>query len=240
MVNININGGRPSSPTKISMTDFRAITTQDGDLAKSSRFLVMLVPPPAVTSYQGKSSYPVDELTYLCESAEIPGRGFMSADVRYYGPNFKMPYQSTYEDINLTFLCRDKFTERLFFDNWMEVINPSSYYDFAYRDSYVSQIHIFTMSDLNIDENQSGTGLDYGQQRYVITLEKAYPVLINSQPVTWADDNFHRLTVTFTYARWHRSGLDIVADDQQSSTYDLVKGGYQIIRNDGTKVPYIL
>jgi hypothetical protein len=43
---------------------------------------------------------------------------------------------------------------------------------------------------------------------YSFTFDKAYPILVSPQPATWADDNFHRLTVSFTYIRWYRKNLD--------------------------------
>ncbi len=42
-------------------------------------------------------------LALQCESAEFPGRTFQTADVKIYGPTFKVPYQSMYGDTNLTF-----------------------------------------------------------------------------------------------------------------------------------------
>jgi hypothetical protein len=79
------------------------------------------------------------ELPYLCEVAEIPRRGFMNMDVRYYGPNEKLPFLTQYEDMNLTFLCRNKSYERQFFDDWMSIINPTNTFDFNYRESYESR-----------------------------------------------------------------------------------------------------
>lgn len=231
-------GSRAVAPANLSMPDFQALYSKYGEPAKSSRFLVSLLPPPAILNYRGGSTYPVNELSYLCEAAELPGRGFMTADLRYYGPNFKSPYQSVYEDINLTFLVRDKFGEREFFDNWMEVINPSNRYDFAYRNSYLATINIFQMSDVSIDAEGEGS-TKQGQQRYALTLQKAFPILVNPQPVTWADDNFQRVTVTFTYTRWIRTGLD-TPQIEGSSSYELVNDGSQNITTNGTTLPLII
>ena len=43
-------------------------------------------------------------LALQCENAELPGRTLATADVKIYGPTFKVPYQSMYGDMNLTFL----------------------------------------------------------------------------------------------------------------------------------------
>lgn len=181
---------------------------------------------------------PLRDLTYLCEAAEIPGRGFMSSDLRYYGPSFKIPYQSSYEDINMTFLVRDRFEERRFFDNWMEIINPSTNYDFEYRRNYLGEIHIFQMSDIAATVESQTPGDDpvkNSQRRYAIALRKAYPVLVNPQPMTWADDNFHRLTVTFTYTRWNRFGID--DNYSQREEYQLVQDAYNYRTGGNSPIP---
>ena len=64
-------------------------------------------------------------LALQCESAELPGRTTATADVKIYGPTFKVPYQTQYTDTTLTFLCTNDFFERKLFDRWMEAIHPS-------------------------------------------------------------------------------------------------------------------
>ena len=64
-------------------------------------------------------------LALQCETAELPGRTLATADVKVYGPTFKVPYQSQYNDINLGFLCTNEFYERKLFDRWIEAIHRS-------------------------------------------------------------------------------------------------------------------
>lgn len=172
------------------MNQFRAVSNDKGGPAKSNRFLV------EIESRHELTLNPVqNDLSFLCEAAELPGRGFMSTDIRYYGPNFKVPYQSVYEDLNLTFICRSEFLERNFFDNWMNYINPVMDFNFQYRDNYTSTVKIHQFSDFSDDSV------------YTFVFDEAYPILVSPQPATWADDNFHRLTVSFTYKRWYRTGF---------------------------------
>lgn len=182
-----------NAPSFFSMDRFKAISDKYGSLAKSCRFAVRINPQGSqVTSISGGFQ---NDLMYLCEAAEYPGRGFLNVDVRHYGPNFKLPYQSTYEDITLTFLCRNESIERLFFDNWQMVINPIDTFNFSYRDDYRAQIDVFQIDDK-------------GDAQYHFSLLDAYPVLVNPQQLTWADDQFLRLGVTFTYSWWTRPNVD--------------------------------
>lgn len=201
----------PNAPKRFTMQDFRSASDRFGGFAKSARFAVTISPRSEVLKFLGPSL--AKDLTYLCEVAEMPGRGFLSIEgIRYYGPQFKLPFNTEYSDISLTFLCRNKQFERQFFDNWMEYINPTDTYHFRYRDNYASEINIWQFSDI---------GVDYAAAEYCITLHDAWPVLVNPQSATWGDDNFQRLTIAFTYSKWTRKGLDSPSGD-----FNLVQGKF--------------
>lgn len=206
----------PPEANFLDMGTVMSVSNYYGSLARSAKFLVRILPGNTTGSVflNGSSTF-MRDFTYLCESAEFPSRGFVSTDVRYYGPNFKMPYQTSYEDLNLVFLCRNDFREREFFDSWMEVINPSSTYDFTYRDNYVCKIEIYQLNELAAESGRSPA-----PATYKFSFEKAYPININPQPVTWADDNFHRLQITFTFTRWRRDELD----SKYLGSFDLTDG----------------
>jgi hypothetical protein len=193
-----------NAPQELGMVDFRSISDDFGGLAKNCRFAVVI--RPIGTLIRPYNDFARD-LTYLCEIAEFPGRGFLNVDLRYYGPNFKLPFQSQYEDISLTFLCRAESFERQFFDDWMLFINPINTFDFNYRDDYISEIDIYQYSEVAGDEE---VGEDFYNPQYYMTMHNAYPLLVNPQAVTWADDQIQRLTVSFTYTHWSRRNYDPV------------------------------
>lgn len=208
-----------NAPADLSMLDFRAVSHEFGGLAKSNRFVVRMGTPRRGLSYSGVV---VQDLTYLCEIAEMPGRGFMNVDVRYYGPNQKLPYNTQYEDMTLTFLCRNEALERQFFDDWMNWINPVNTFDFNYRDEYSVEIDIYQYTD--VDEDYE----DMPVPKYNVTLRDAYPILVNPQAMTWGDDQFQRLSVTFTYTKWIRKNHDPVPRNTgpEGFSFSLVEGRY--------------
>lgn len=214
--------------------DVMSIMNDYGGLAKSCRFAVRINPPRFITSgsADNKITDPniTNDLLYLCESAEMPGRGFINADVRYYGPNQKLPVLTQYEDTTMTFLCRTESYERQFFDDWMEYINPTNSFNFNYRNDYETTIEIMQFS-----EYAAGRNLQYPEETYRITLFNAYPLLVNPQPMTWADDQLMRLAVTFTYHKWKRVGRDAVP----KSETELVEGSTNIGTNGLTPVNYV-
>lgn len=155
---------------------------------KNCRFLVVITPPRTMlSSVQGLHfGQLMRDLSFLCEAAEVAGRAMQTVDARYNGPSFKLPYQSVFNDMNLTFLCRTEMREKRFFDYWQNKVNPNSTFDFDYLDNYASTINLYTF-----DEG--------GHAAYQQTLMKAWPVSVNPIQTTWADDQIARLTVTFTY-----------------------------------------
>jgi hypothetical protein len=200
-----------NAPRDLMMTNFRAVIDDYGGLMKSARFAVQIRP---VGEYLLGYRDFCQDFIYLCEIAEMPGRGFMNLDVRYYGPSHKLPFQSAYEDLNLTFLCRTESIERQFFDDWMAVINPINSFDFNYRDQYRSEIDVFQFADYSEEDENAPTA------KYFLTMHNAYPILVNPQPLTWGDDQFLRLVVSFTYTHWSRRGYDPAPGYQR----DLVAG----------------
>jgi hypothetical protein len=193
-----------NAPRFLSMQHFRAISDRYGGLSKSCRFLIHIKPGGRLVS--GFAPFTVD-LVYLCEIAELPGRGYKTMDeIHYYGPSFKLPFQTTYEDISLTFLCRTKSFERQFFDDWMFIINPNNTFDFNYRDDYRAEIDVYQFGEAP----GPGSG-GAPEPQYKITLHDAFPTLVNPQPTTWGDDQFQRLVVSFTYMKWSRIGLEPTA-----------------------------
>ena len=219
--------------TNLTMNDVKAVNSRYGGLAKSARFAVR-INPARLHLTRGYGAF-LRDFTYLCEAAELPGRGFMSLDVRYYGPNQKLPFQTQYEDTTMTFLCRSESYERQFFDDWMEMINPSNSFDFSYRSDYETTIEIIQLAEYGTvtGVGPNTTTSKAPKETYRITLFNAYPTLINPQPVTWADDQVQRLAVTFTYHKWRRVGYDA----NVKSNPDVVSGRPNTFRGPDVRVP---
>lgn len=182
--------------------------------AKGCRFAVMITPPRVLLSSRqgfGTASF-LRDLIFLCEAAELAGRGLQTMDARYYGPSFKLPFMSTYNDMNLTFICRNDQKEKRFFDKWVNAINPNNSYNFEYRDNYATNISIFSF-----DESD--------RVNYQQILEKAYPVIVNPINTTWADDQISRLNVTFTYKQY-RTKDDPLPLETYSLRNDFINGAF--------------
>lgn len=186
----------PNAPQLSNINDFRATIARGRDFSKAARFAVQI----------GRISNLFSELIYMCETAEMPGRALVLNDYRYYGPNFKMPHQSEYTEINFSFYVSDIMREKELFDNWLSYINPKNSYNFRFRNEYSTDVNIYQYSEIG-ESYITGRGAEgrlemKSVSTYRATLRQAYPINVQPLALSWAEDNIHRLQVTFAYTDW--------------------------------------
>lgn len=143
-------------------------------------------------------------LALQCETAELPGKSLQTADVKIYGPTFKVPYQTQYSDMNLTFLCTNEFYERKLFERWVEAIMPTDTNNLRFpkgsNTRYLTNIKV-----IQYDE--------FIRQIYAVELIDAFPIAVAPQPLSWIEDGFHRMTVQFAYQKYrviYQGNYDLV------------------------------
>ena len=206
------------------------IRSKDG-LAKPCRYEVILPIPPYINSFIGNSifekilNFPnsifsdvsdainsafgrggqADEysktsnssisrnLALQCEAAELPGKTLTTQDVKIYGPTFKVASGVSYADTSLTFLCTNDFYERKLFDRWMEAIMPTDTNNMRFpkgdKSRYMTNIKIIQYDD-------------FVKQIYAVELLDAFPIGVAPQALSWGDDAFHRLQISFAYQKY--------------------------------------
>ncbi len=132
-------------------------------------------------------------LALQCESTEFPGKSLVTHEVKVYGPTFKVPYQIQYSDASFTFLCTNDFYERKLFERWIEAIMPSDTNNLRFSKG----VNTRYMSNIRIVQYD-----DFIKKIFAIELIDAFPVSISNQPLSWSEDNFHRVTVQFAYQKY--------------------------------------
>jgi hypothetical protein len=144
-------------------------------------------------------------LALQCEAAELPGRTLMTQEAKVYGPTYKVPYQTQYNEMTLTFLCTNEFWERKLFDRWIEAIMPSDTNNMRYAKDedtrYMTPIKVIQYDD-------------FIKQIYAVELVDAFPIGVSAQPLSWAEEGFHRLSVQFAYQKYkpvYTGSYDIAA-----------------------------
>jgi hypothetical protein len=138
------------APTNRFSVDFFSQKFLSVDLARTSNFVVSLTPPGdlSIERYQ--------EVAYLCSAAQMPGRRLTTLESKPhgYGPTIKTPYDSVFDDIELTFYVdADRASSLELFHRWINYIfvNSNRFPDIAsvsrYKNSYIAtSFNIFMIS----------------------------------------------------------------------------------------------
>lgn len=182
-----------------SIADFKS--SFKTDLARPNRFDVQIPIPIGISYYVGSSRL----LNLRCENAELPGRNISTTSLKVYNIEEKFPYQTTYNDINLTFLVGDDLREKKLFDAWLEWINPSLNYNFKYKTDYAVSIRI---NQYNLEN----------QLTYSVDLLDAFPTSVNQMDLDWSSDGVHKLSVKFEYTYWKNYSIEALSQEFAESS----------------------
>jgi hypothetical protein len=174
------------------------LTSFKQDLARPHRYDVMIPIPLALAPFYLSTA---QNINMRCEATELPGRTFGTTERKIgSAPIQKSPYQSIYNDLQMTFIVDGDMSQKKFFDLWMEYINPSSTYNFNYKGNYVSDIAI-----TQYDQQNNVT--------YRAVLLDAYPLVVNQLDLDWTNDSYHKLTVVFAYTSWAEATSQLISQN---------------------------
>jgi hypothetical protein len=167
-----------------------------------------------LSGYELKSfalgAYKINEtFSFRCERAEFPGKTLATnEDVGGGGTTLKLPYDVTYNDIQLSIICTEDKKERMFFDNWIDSIIGPAGYDIATKDSAGKTIFYTQNPGLvrYYEDYAKGVKLSVKQlnaKAEVImnwVMHDIYPIAISAMNASWDEPNsYQRFSVTLNY-----------------------------------------
>lgn len=193
-----------------SINDFKASFAKD--VARANKFDVNIPVPLTLLPYVSAAK----DLKYRCETAQLPSRTFATMEQKTYGPIEKYPYLNTYTDLELTFIVDDDMSQKVFFDAWMNYINPLYNYNMRYKSDYST---VITVNQYDVNNQLS----------YSVNLYDAYPVSMNQMDLSWSEEGYHKLSMTFAYTYWENNsvqalGMQLV-DAGINAVTSLIPGG---------------
>jgi len=197
--------------------------TEHGGPMRPNRYVVMIPTPPIM----GGGSTAMREFAYLCESASLPGRGWVATDYRYYGPKQLMPLLTEFNQFDVSIILRDLMFEKEYFDSWFELMQPGASYDMRYKDDYSVDIKIFTMSALADPQT------NLVQATYSTTLTKAWPSTMAPVNLSYGDTGYGKLDLSFSFKRAYREEID-----PKPFQFEIVQDA--TINNEGTLLPQVV
>ena len=239
--------------SRSSVLDFSAALNKYSDAARANRFSVDIPNVALRLAIRAAAGGPINlnvsgfnRGQYWCESAELPGRTFATFDRKTYGLTTKLPMQTQFSDITLTFICMANQVSgalnaaqvtpetgldvKRFFDNWMQTINPMStgafeqdgQYNFEYKSDYAVPIEITHFDQFSNQPNNNTDNNTESMVSYKVNLVDAFPISMGALTMNWGDDGILRLPVTFAYSRWYISdktgfGLTFISEKESLS-----------------------
>jgi hypothetical protein len=143
----------------------------------------------------------IDEFSFRCEKAEFPGRTIAtSEDTGGGGPSLKLPYDVTYNDIQLSIICSADMKERLFFESWMDsIIGPAGEKVGFSTGGLVSYFEHYARG-ISLEVQQLD---ESGEIIIAYTMNDIYPTALSAMNATWEEVNsYQRFGVTLFYRHY--------------------------------------
>lgn len=144
----------------------------------------------------------IDDFSFRCEKAELPGRSISTSDdTGGGGPALKLPYDVTYNDIQISIICSADMKERIFFESWIDsIVGPAGEANGASVGGLISYFEDYargvTLEVQQLDES--------GKVLLSYLLHDVYPTVISPMNATWEEVNsYQRFGVTLFY-RYHQ------------------------------------
>ena len=152
-------------------------------------------------------------INLYCSEASLPGSSLALIDVASdrTGVTERHAHRRVFDDrIDLTFYVDgDNYTVIKYFETWLDFISGASTSDqnkqvdetYHYRMNYVDD---YSCSGMNITkfESDSFKNINPTGGSLVYTFVKAFPIAINSMPVSYDSSQLLKCTVSMTYLRY--------------------------------------
>ena len=187
--------------------------------ALTSHFQVYFNPPTdvrnflkeKVTAGVASKDYDAGLFSLLCSEASLPGSSLATVEINndYTGVTQRHAYRRLYDDrIDFTFYVDHDYSILTFFEVWIQYImdeqvtkeltSPNYFYRANYPKGDGVKVGSGYRTAVYLDKFER----DY-QGRYLrYTFLEAFPISINSMPVSYESSQLLKCTVSFTYTRY--------------------------------------
>jgi hypothetical protein len=206
-----LTGGLTPSQNRRDLNNFLGTISKVKGFTRPAYFYVEIAPPYMMRD----ESETARNLTFLCESANLPGVSLATSEIRRYGygPVERKPYAPIFVDTTMTFFADASGIVQKFFYKWMNGIvkfdelpfgpigqigaYPLAPFEVNYKDQYKADILITTVDEANNDIVN-------------VRFRDAYPIFMGDINLGWGDtDSISRLPITFTYFNWKIEKINI-------------------------------
>jgi hypothetical protein len=180
-------------------SEFMSKVDNLGSLARKHKFTIQIMEPNALRAGKVRGSVKPDKIEFLASAASLPGKSFATTTHRMYGFGLDVPYEASYEPVQLTFLNTNDYSPRTFFEDWMANIARIKSYNMNYYKDYISDVMITAYDDEN-------------SPRYQCKLVESYPKSMSAIELGWDGQDVQTFTVDIQYSWW-------ISDKQSEGTF---------------------
>ena len=226
--------------------------------ALTSHFQCWFNPPSTVRSWvneyrsgaglgDGYTNNNSEFYSLSCSEAALPGSSLATHEINndFTGVTERHAYRRQYDDrADFTFYVDHDYNIIFFFENWMSYIVNEQYtgvegtpnagierLNYNYRVNFpegqggaLGQGYKTTLFLKKFEKDYSGRVLQY---RFL----NAYPISINSMPVSYESSQLLKCTVSFTYSRYIVGGGDILVPPKETITLNRPNGEQIFVNN---------
>jgi len=147
-------------------------------LARTNRFFVLL---------PGKETGKL--MGMFCENVQLPSSTILTSPSRIFGEVREVPYERSYEPINMSFYVDSDFQVKKYFDDWHNSIFDQYNKSGKYYEEYAKQIEIWVH---NVEDKRT----------YAVTLNECYPKSIGAIQLDYGSKEIMKVQVTMQFKNW--------------------------------------
>ena len=185
-----------------SLNEFISQIASEG-LMPTNRYSVEFNLPSKIGLFPG-----LQRVLLHSESIVLPGINVSTTQAKTFGEFREMPYERTFEPVQMTFLVDNAMSVKMLFDTWTNNgIQNMTTRKFNYYKEYTTDmfINVFDKND---------------QQRYKVSLYECFPKNVASiQMDNNAKGEPMRVIVSMNYKYWDSEVMDSVATDDPNNQY---------------------
>lgn len=155
---------------------------KDRGMARTNRYRVTFDLP--------NSNQVTSELvTLFCDNVTLPGMNISTTPYRIYGESREVPYERSFDPINLTFYVDGQLDVKTAFEKWIHLIQDQNTRVLRYYKEYIRDVRIDV---LDLQDNVLQT----------LTLYNAYPKSLGSITLDAASKDVMKVGVVLQYEYW--------------------------------------
>jgi hypothetical protein len=172
-------------------------------VARSNRYFVVMPNRNNSSSYTSGNKL----LGLYCENTQIPGSTILTSPSKIFGETREVPYERSYEPINMSFYVDSDFKVKEYFDDWHNSIFDPYTRAGNYYEEYVSNIELWVH---NVEDKRT----------YALTLFECYPKAISPIQLDYGSKELMKLQVTMQYKYWRAVAGEAAASESALANID--------------------